>query len=323
VGGSWLWPGTWNFRPVGDAWSGGLMRDVDSGNNLVGTLNHRACYVPAATGMPVFLPGLSTNSPPGAYAISDNAYAVGWARANGLDRAVLWDLLDTPITVLDLDTNNPTRSGYAYGVNSRGVTVGKVQRVKDNVTVWRAFRWQSGELTELVLPAAPNGVGLSNNVANDLSASGHAIGATDTEVFRGYYTNQTRACVWWAGTTAPVLLGTVGWTDPDASYQPGRSEALGAVELSTNRLVVVGTGWITPTGCSRAYRQVVFRDEEGRTLQNDALNLNDPQLAVVPSGWTLLTAEDVNSNEWIVGLATDSPGQSRGYVLVPQQPVSP
>jgi hypothetical protein len=35
-------------------------------------------------------------------------------------------------------------------------------------------------------------------------------------------------------------------------------------------------------------------------------------------GWTLVTAEDVNSNEWIVGLGTDSAGQNRGYVLVPQ-----
>jgi len=37
-----------------------------------------------------------------------------------------------------------------------------------------------------------------------------------------------------------------------------------------------------------------------------------------PSGWTLVTAADVNSNEWIVGLGTDSSGQSRGYGLVPQ-----
>jgi hypothetical protein len=37
------------------------------------------------------------------------------------------------------------------------------------------------------------------------------------------------------------------------------------------------------------------------------------------AGGTLVTAEDVNSNEWIVGLGTDSSGQSRGYVLVPQE----
>ena len=36
------------------------------------------------------------------------------------------------------------------------------------------------------------------------------------------------------------------------------------------------------------------------------------------AGWTMVTAEDVNVQEWIVGLGTDSTGQSRGYVLVPQ-----
>lgn len=52
------------------------------------------------------------------------------------------------------------------------------------------------------------------------------------------------------------------------------------------------------------------------------LNLNDPHLSVVTAGWTLITGEDVNGQEWIVGLATDSSGQSRGYVLVLQQTVS-
>ena len=39
-------------------------------------------------------------------------------------------------------------------------------------------------------------------------------------------------------------------------------------------------------------------------------------------GWTLVTAEDVNGQEWIVGLGTDG-SQSRGYVLVPQTEGSP
>jgi hypothetical protein len=50
------------------------------------------------------------------------------------------------------------------------------------------------------------------------------------------------------------------------------------------------------------------------TTQGIAFNLNDAAWSVIPSGWTLVTAEDVNSNEWIVGLGTDSSGQSRGYV---------
>lgn len=155
-------------------------------------------------------------------------------------------------------------------------------------------------------------------------ASPANVGATDAVIWHGHYTNQTRACGWWAGTIEPALLGTVGWTDPDASYQPGRSEALEAMELSTNSLVLVGTGWLTPTGYSRAYRQEVSHYWENQkiiTTAKDVLNLNDPHLSVVTAGWTLITGEDVNGQEWIVGLATDSSGQSRGYVLVPQQAI--
>ena len=129
-----------------------------------------------------------------------------------------------------------------------------------------------------------------------------------------------RAAVWWAGTSAPAVLGTVGWTDPNPWRRPGRSEALGLIETTaTNRVLMVGTGWITPTGYSRACRQVVsYNTTNYATTQGIAFNLNDAAWSVIPSGWTLVTAEDVNSNEWIVGLGTDSAGQSRGYVLVPQ-----
>jgi hypothetical protein len=119
------------------------------------------------------------------------------------------------------------------------------------------------------------------------------------------------------------VLGTVGWTDPNPWRRPGRSEALGVHEVGSNHLLLVGTGWTTPTGYSRAYRQRVYYDPDNiATTQGIAFNLNDAAWSVIPSGWTLVTAEDVNSNEWIVGLGTDSAGQSRGWVLVPQE-VSP
>ena len=85
----------------------------------------------------------------------------------------------------------------------------------------------------------------------------------------------------------------------------------------------VGTGWITPTGYSRAYRQEVTRDpSNGSTQPQIMFDLNDAMWSVIPGGWTLVTAGDVNGQEWIVGLGTDSAGQNRGYVLVPQGYVS-
>jgi hypothetical protein len=140
-----------------------------------------------------------------------------------------------------------------------------------------------------------------------------------------------RAAVWWAGTNGPAVLGTVGWTDPNPWRRPGRSEALGLIETTaTNRVLMVGTGWTTPTGYSRAYRQVVSysvkTDQQGQTIfttsAKEMHNLNDAAWSVIPAGWTLVTAEDVNGQEWIVGLGTDG-SQSRGYVLVPQTEGSP
>jgi hypothetical protein len=81
----------------------------------------------------------------------------------------------------------------------------------------------------------------------------------------------------------------------------------------------VGTGWITPTGYSRAFRQVVTRrPADGVTEPGNMFDLNDPMWSVIPGGWTLVTGEDANSGEWIVGLGTDSSGQNRGFVLAPQ-----
>lgn len=97
--------------------------------------------------------------------------------------------------------------------------------------------------------------------------------------FRSTYTRETRAVVWWAGTTNPALMGTVGWTDPNSSRQPGRSEALGAGEITTNRLWVVGTGWLTPDGFSRAYRQGVDKAVKGKKPICDG-----PRISTTPIG---------------------------------------
>jgi len=47
------------------------------------------------------------------------------------------------------------------------------------------------------------------------------------------------------------------------------------------------------------------------------LNLNDPHLTWMPSGWVLTTAEAINELGWIVGNGTYG-GISRAFLLVPQ-----
>ncbi len=327
LGGSWQAPDYGAFQPVMNSWPYGLMRDVNEAGNLVGTIGGRACYVGGSYAY--YLSRFTANEfASEAFALSDGSHAAGWARSNNVARAARWNLLNFNQPPTDLDPDNPGLPGYAYGVNSNGVTVGMVQRTNSNGSYWRAFRW-NGSLEELNLPSIPPGTGITlrHNKANDVTASGHALGATDAMIVRGPgNTNvETRACVWWGMSNAPVTLGTIEPRAANPWHQPGRSEALGAVELgSPNKLLVVGTGWITPTGCSRAFRQEVARDpDSGNTIAQEAFNLNDAMWSVIPAGWTLITAEDVNGQEWIVGLATDGAGQSRGYVLVPQGYVSP
>lgn len=333
LAGSWQWPDLLygGFRPVSTPWQYGVMRDVDESGNLVDEIDSRACYV-LGTNIYYLRPYAANNPYSSALAMATHGrYAAGRGRSNNVYRATRWNLWDLNEPPLDLDPANPTRAGFAYGVNASGVTVGKVQRTKDGITVWRAFRWD-GSLNELDVPDPSYGVTNYHNVANDVTVSGHAVGASDDVISRGgdTYTRETRAAIWWAGTTNPALLGMVGWTDPNPSRQPGRSEALGAYEIATNRLWVVGTGWLTPTGFSRAYRQGVSyfmtTDPQGQpiitTSAKEMHNLNDAALSVIPSGWTLFTAEDVNDKEWIVGLGTDG-SRSRGYVLVPQTEVNP
>jgi len=47
------------------------------------------------------------------------------------------------------------------------------------------------------------------------------------------------------------------------------------------------------------------------------LNLNDPHLTCMPSGWVLSTAEAINDQSWIVGNGYYN-GSARAFVLVPQ-----
>jgi len=47
------------------------------------------------------------------------------------------------------------------------------------------------------------------------------------------------------------------------------------------------------------------------------LNLNDPHVTYMPSGWVLTAAEAINDQGWIVGNGYYN-GTSRAFLLVPQ-----
>ena len=78
-------------------------------------------------------------------------------------------------------------------------------------------------------------------------------------------------------------------------------------------MVIVGSGWTTPTGYPRAF--VVFGTPEGTF--DSMLNLNDPHLTF-GLATTLVTAEHVNDQGWIVGNGT-----SYAFVLRRQPVVTP
>ncbi len=319
--------GRWQSPTYGDLIQTGprTIFGLSDANDLVGSAGGYACYVPAGTTAHHLLPPLTSEQPGEALATDAmGTWTVGWSKKNLggtlVVRPTRWQRTgQTNWNALDLGELLLNKPGYGYGVNSSGVAVGKTQSTnQQGVSCWRAFRW-NGSMQELTLPTNGLTINLLNNVANEVTAGGHAVGATDAVFVRGTEKRETRACVWWGTSNAPVTLGTIAWTDPNPWWQPGRSEALGAWETGPNSLVVVGTGWITPTGCSRAFRLELTRDSgSGAITPGEMMNLNDPQLSLLPSGRTLITAEDVNAADWIVGQAVDMYGYNLGYVLVPQ-----
>jgi len=54
-----------------------------------------------------------------------------------------------------------------------------------------------------------------------------------------------------------------------------------------------------------------------RAAYSIMLNLHDPHVTHMPTGWVLTTAEAINDQGWIVGNGYYN-GAARGFVLVPQ-----
>jgi hypothetical protein len=338
LGGIWVVPTYDDLLQVGSPWGSPVVYGVDQTDNMVGSYNSKPCYIAAGTSNVVTLPSLTAGQNGEALWLAPTSNKpVGWSyrQVGGVNyaRPTRWQQSGGSWQAVDLGSfdGSQTTPGYAYMANDAGVTVGKTRWPVGSASAWRAFRTSdlitSTNQHELVPPRSPAYFPeLTNNVANGLNATGDAVGGSDYWYNRSYGSNwkvETRAFLWWAGSQEAILLPTLQPIAADVTKVPGRSEAL-AVSRTTGKITIVGSSWATPTGAARAFIVDVY-DTQGLPMGwRDVytsyclmLNLNDPHLTVMPAGWTMTTAEAINDNGWIVGNGT-GPGNSQGYVLVPQ-----
>jgi hypothetical protein len=231
---------------------------------------------------------------------------------------------------------NPLTTGYAYMNNDQGDTVGISRHSVGGVQGWCGFRTihdlhenklVSGD-TALRLPAlVMDGLGaLVNSAGNGVDAIGNAVGSSDDwhQRYGETWRVETRATLWWKGDTLARRLPVMEPMGGNRETEPGRSQAY-AVARGAGKLNIVGSSWATPTGNERAILAEVAYVRYPETGWTDwpleythVFNLNDAHLTVVPTGWTLRTAEAINEKGWIVGQGS-SPGHAQqAYVLIPQ-----
>jgi len=345
LGDTWVAPNYTDLIYIGGLSGSPLILGVDDAGNVVGKCNNQACYVPAGcTNLSdvVTLQSITPGRPGEALWLAPTSgKPVGWSsyRPGSTDyaRPTRWEKVGTNWQTVDLLSfdGNPSTPGYAYMANDSGVTVGKSRVSVGSALAWRAFRTVPSQNSNRLVSTNLNALGLSvntivvtsltNNVANGVNSTGDAVGATDCWYNRGgVWKNETRAAIWWPGsfwTTNAAVLGTVapyGYFLA-SSRTPGRSEAL-AVNRTAGGVTVVGTSWTTPTGSPAAFVMDIYSSDwwtDWWATYSLMLNLNDPHLTYMASGWVLSTAEAINDQGWIVGNGYYD-GSARAFLLVPQ-----
>ncbi len=141
------------------------------------------------------------------------------------------------------------------------------------------------------------------------------------------WVNRDRAVVWWANQTQPTVLG--GLYGPAVLWPGHASYASMAYGISQRAepVVVVGASSISSQsagGFLRAFWQRVQAPPIGYPSEyakpEEMFNLNDAHLSWLPAGWILVTAEDVNVCDYIVGTGSCN-GVAQPFLLAPQAAV--
>jgi probable HAF family extracellular repeat protein len=211
--------------------------------------------------------------------------------------AFRWDSATNTLTALPRFYASASFT-IAYGINSSGRIVGTGEFNSDGLQ--RAFRWDTGNPTLTAIPVLPpfNGVddpNTFNNFANRVNDSGNVVGLSDVSDFIGTSIFRQHAFLYLSATNTLIDIGTLGGN---------LGEARGINSFNE----VVGFSNLVDDGPDRAFLY---------TQAGGIVDLNT-LLDGTGAGWTLLRAEGINDDGWIVGFGLDPNGDIHAYLLRPQ-----
>lgn len=186
----------------------------------------------------------------------------------------------------------------ASGINSSGRIVGTGEF--DGSGLQRAFRWDTGDSALTAIPVLPafNGIddpATFNNFANRVNDSGNVVGISDVSDFIGTGIFRQHAYLYLSGTNTLIDIGTLGGN---------LGEARGLNSFNE----VVGFSNPFDDGPDRAFLY---------TQSGGIVDLNT-LVDGTGAGWTLLRAESINDDGWIVGFGLDPNGDEHAFLLRPQ-----
>jgi probable HAF family extracellular repeat protein len=230
--------------------------------------------------------------------------------ANGNSKAVIWE----NGSVIDLGdlVNNDSFSLGGNAINDSKVVVGEAS----SSSAGRVFRWEAGAMTELSGDGTAGGINNADQVVGFSSSTAMAVlfdinGETNLGDFAGGAEFSVANDINELGQIVGFGEATSGrraalWRNPstmiDLGDLSGGADSSNALAINDNGFVV---GFSGATGGNRA-----FLWDAG----NGMLDLNS-LLDSTGTGWTLERATGINSRGQIVGVGTNSAGQTRGFLL--------
>jgi len=219
-----------------------------------------------------------------ALSINNASQIVGWASSSqAWERAALFDPTGAGKNI-DLGTLAGYQESQAHSINDAGQIIG-----------WAEIRWGGWRRATLFDPT-----GAGDNVDLGTLGGGPSLARCINDAGQIVGWAEMRSWPW-----GPAIL-----FDPTGAGNNIQLGGAGSAAYSINDAGQI-VGWAES---SQGGRATLF-DPAGARNNIDLNTRIDPA-----SGWTLVSADDINASGWIVGMGINPQGQEHAFLLVPKPP---